>query len=284
MEMVYNELSASPLSVNRSIADQKMARFIQTYKKGRDKGFLRIRFEYNLHEIALADGYTMQQWLSGTNRRNLKDLLLAARTYPFIDDNDEEEIEQYLSHRYFFEDSRNGIERTECLGLAAAHIYETLSISLSGSTVWENNLLSITKANDGTLAIEVVAVVNVFSPECLDRQEIQVYIENIGEVELVETELLPRVKNIHFRDDHGTDVLRAFANRLVNSRHVLAIINSLPFNREVSRLIKKVNPDGKIEIVLHWDDRGLGMVIQTTGRNMRETRRIAELIEDEYDE
>lgn len=284
MELIYNELSTSPLSVNRYLANEKMAHFIQTYGKARGKGYRRIRFSYQLHEIDLADGYTMQQWLSETNERKLKDLLLGAFRYPFIDDNDEQETGEYLSHRYFFEDSISGIARTECLGLAAAYIYETLSISLSGSTVWENNFISITKVNDETHSSEVVEVVNVFSRECFDRQQIQGYIENIGEVELVETALPPRVKHIHLRDDHGIDVLMPFANRLANSRHVSAIINSLPFNPQATQLIRRVNADGTIEIVLHWDDRGLGMVIQTTGRNMRETRHIAELIEADYDE
>lgn len=280
--MTYNELSSFPVSVNKYIADKKMAQFINTYGKARSYGFRRIRFAYQLHEIDLADGYTMQQWLFETTHRNLKDLLLSAFTYPFIDDIDEHEAVEYISHHYFFEDTINGIVRTECLGFAASYIYETLSISLSGSTVWENNLIIITKVNDETQVNEAVKVANVFSEECFDRQQIQDYIDNIGEVELVETDLSPREKQIHLRDDHGIDVLRPFANRLANSRHVLAVINSLPFNSQTTQFIRRVYADGILEIVLHWDDRGLGMVVQTTGRNMRETKYIAELLENNY--
>lgn len=284
MDLAYNELSSFPLSINKYLANEKMARFIDTYVKARSRGFRRIRFSSQLHEIDLAGDYTIQQWLSETTHRNLKDLLLGAFTYPFIDDNDEQEAVEYISHHYYFEDPINGITRTECLGLATAYIYETLSISLSGSTVWENNLIIIAKVNDETQANEVVKVANVFSQKCFDRQQIQDYIENLGEVELVETDLSPREKDIHLRNDHGIDVLRPFANRLANSRHVLAVINSLPFNPQATQFIRRVYADGKIELVLRWDDRGLGMVIQTTGRNMRETNHIAELLEENYAE
>ncbi|MFV0501437.1 MAG: hypothetical protein ACK5MH_07620 [Bacteroidales bacterium] len=60
------------------------------------------------------------------------------------------------------------------------------------------------------------------------------------------------------------------------------MINSLPFNSACKNFIRKTYPDGKIEIVLTKTDKGLGIIIQTTGRNIRETNRIAEILEEEY--
>jgi hypothetical protein len=45
----------------------------------------------------------------------------------------------------------------------------------------------------------------------------------------------------------------------------------------------KISSDGKIDLVLYWEDAGYGMVIQTTGKNFRETKAIAEIIKNNFD-
>ena len=55
----------------------------------------------------------------------------------------------------------------------------------------------------------------------------------------------------------------------------------LPYNPYERKFIKRVRENGLIEIVLPWTDKGYGMVVKTTGRNLRETKRIAEIIEEE---
>lgn len=92
----------------------------------------------------------------------------------------------------------------------------------------------------------------------------------------------PEDKRIKLRDDHGKDILKAFSDRLVNSEYVIEIINSMPFNSKNRRFIHKIREDGIIEIVLPWTDEGHGIVVKTTGRNLRETERIAEILKDKY--
>ena len=38
----------------------------------------------------------------------------------------------------------------------------------------------------------------------------------------------------------------------------------------------------KYDIVLPWTDKGYGVVVKTTGRTLRETERIGEIIEERY--
>ncbi|MBM4054805.1 MAG: hypothetical protein FJ264_09075 [Planctomycetes bacterium] len=280
--MMYNELSAAPLSNNKQLANQKVAKLIDCYKAARQHGFKKIRFSKQFQDIEIAGGYSLQHWLSETNQRNLKDLILGARTYPFINEEDTRAEGEYLKHCFSFEDTDYQIARTECLGLAAAHIYDTLSVSFSGTHLWERNTLRITKINDKTKEVKEVDVNNVFSADCFKQQSIGAFIERISNVVLVESSLQPNEKQIHLRDDHGTDVLNAFAERIRNSPYVSSIINSLPWNSQTTNFIRRVYPDGKIEVVLYWTDKGLGMVIQTTGRNQRETEKIARLLEEDY--
>ena len=75
----------------------------------------------------------------------------------------------------------------------------------------------------------------------------------------------------------------AFAKKLVVSKYIVSVINSLPFNPRAINLIKEIYPDGKIELVLYWEDKGIGLIVQTTGKNYRETEEIARILKDEFD-
>lgn len=282
MEMVYNELSATHLSENKQLANLKVAKFVACYKMAQPKGLNKIRFSKQFQDIEIADGYSLQHWLNETNQRNLKDLILGARTYPFINEHDDWAEDEYLKHHFYFKDAEFQIARTECQGLAAAHIYDTLSVSFSGTPLWERNTICITKINDETQTTETVDVTNVFSAECFKQQNIGAFIEKTSKVVLIASSSQPNEKKIHLREDHGTDVLNAFAKSIRNSPYVNGIINSLPWNGRTTNFIRRVYPDGLIEVVLCWTDEGLGMSIQTTGRNQRETEEIARLLEEEY--
>ena len=97
--------------------------------------------------------------------------------------------------------------------------------------------------------------------------------------ELVRDLTPPKEKTIILKDDHGKDTLFSFSKKIVNSPFVKGVINSLPYNPHQSDPIKECFNDGKIEIVLVKTDPGYGIVVQTTGRNMQETERIAKLLQ-----
>jgi hypothetical protein len=92
----------------------------------------------------------------------------------------------------------------------------------------------------------------------------------------------PEQKTIDLRDDHGKDILQAFAKKIRRSPYVKKIINSLPFNPKLTNSIRRTKPDGTIDFVLTWTDEGLGLSVQTTGRNLAETNSIALHLAKEY--
>lgn len=98
------------------------------------------------------------------------------------------------------------------------------------------------------------------------------------------SQLAPDRKPIKLRDDHGKVKLQALGKRLVESPFVKGVINSSPFSpTERARIpLKQSFEKGLVEIALTSDDRGLGMVVETTGRNPGETRLIAEHLEEKY--
>lgn len=89
-------------------------------------------------------------------------------------------------------------------------------------------------------------------------------------------------KIINIRDDHGKDTLEKFAKKLCNSPYVIKVINSLPFNPQQKTPIRRSKTNGIIEFVLTRTDAGLGICIQTTGRNLAETNTIALHLQEEF--
>lgn len=284
MELIFNELSLKPPIDSEHAANLAVEKLIATYSKAKPQGFQKIRFHQTFETIALAEGYTFLDWLNGTTNRTLKNLLLAAKVYPFIDEEDEQAEEEYVRHRYFFEN--DFIEKTEPQGLAAALIYQTLAISLDTDAYWQTSrelpVLIEYEAQRGLSIINHVS--HICTADSLEDTHIQDFIGRITVPVLITCDVPADQKAIHLRDDHGKDTLDRFAKRLIKSEYVISVINSLPFNPKATQLIHKTHPDGKVELVLHWEDKGYGLVLKTTGRNIHETKAIAKILEQKYDE
>lgn len=283
MELIFNELSLQPTASDPHSAQLLVEKIAQTYSKAKSQGFQKIRFHEVFEQIALTEGYTFSDWLNTTSNRTLKDLLLAAKVYPFINEKDEWAETEYLKQRYFFENEF--IERTEPQGLAAAIIYQTLSLSLLNHEYWQRVELPVSVSGEYLEGILIAKrVFNVCETTSFENAVIQEFIGKITSPTLIATEIAPDQKTLHLRDDHGKDKLERFGKRLLQSQYVLSVINSLPFNPKATNLIRKTYPDGKIELVLYWEDKGYGLVIQTTGRNIHETNAIAEILVEDYDD
>jgi len=196
---------------------------------------------------------------------------------PFIKDEDEEVIDKYIEANYLFEDKESGITKTECTGLASAYLYETLSVSLPSMPVWNKIKLPIIIETEEETRIE--SVFNVSSKKSFENEEIAEYVENLGNVELVETDIAPDDKKIHLADHHGKDKLKELANQLKNSPYVVEMRST---NWKGKKFIRKIRKDGTIDIVLYKTDKGYALWVQTTGRNLRETKAIAQILDDRY--
>ncbi len=280
MAVIYNELSAIPVFENKETANHKVANFVNTFIAAKEHGFRKIRFTKSLHEIEIAEKYTLVKWLEDTNQRNLKDILLEARDYPEYDPSDLWCGEKYLISSFSFENKELKYEKVKCFGLAAAYLYKTLSISFDESAVWKKNKLSVIETNEVNHEVENVIVRNVFSPACLDNEDIKAYIKDSRPIALAESGLAPAQKKVHLSDHHGKKELEAFSKRLKNNVFIVEIKST---NWGGKELIRKVHSDGKIELVLYWTQREYALLIQTTGKSQRETEEIARQLKEQFD-
>lgn len=258
MEVYFNELC---------LAGEANIQYEDIMRLGKLHACLRSRGILGCRTSQLEYGKLIQQAkiMPGSNP-NAINFLFAFLRQPYESEDVEQKQDEYLKHLWLY----NG---TSCYGLALAYIMESMAISIC-SLEWKQPLLSIEK-DDVTANVR-----NLFDEETYFFH--LEWLDSLQPVDLVKCTIAPIDKKIKLRDDHGKDILQDFCNRLRNNEYVFEIVNSLPFNPGNRKFIHKIYETGLIELVLPWTDKGLGVVVKTTGRNFRETEKIAELLREEY--
>lgn len=284
MELIFNELSFKPYINNKVLFKNRFIEMLKTYEQLRKTFgitnllFPRVTFNHNVSEES-----TFIQWASSLKNTSEKNKILALIRTPFSEDLLQGE-EQDKINRFYYENSRVPIEQEYCIGLGICHTKERIAISLHSHNCWKPHMISFKKIVNDDFDTQDVEVFNVCESGKQLNGNLSQKLLYYGNLELVETDILPKDKKIKLSGDHhGNNKLDAFAKKLLRSRYVTEVINNIDFSPKSVNLIKEKYSDGTIDVVLYWEDAGYGMKIQTTGRNYRETEAIAEIIKDEFD-
>lgn len=279
MELFFNEISGCYKASNLFEAKARMRNFLDLCKRAKLEGFELIRTNREFDHQELSDGYKVWDWYSDPGiSRSLKDFFLGYRKHPY-ETGDEVSENLFMEATYkLHEPDEKEYHGAVVEGLAWAFIKESLCISFPVNDVWK-------KTNIGLLEENGLRHSYVFAYHASQLDHIALHrdwISSLKEFFLVESDLSPAEKRIQLRDDHGKDTLTEFSQKLIKSPYIEGVLNSLPFNPQARSFIRKTYPDGKIEFVLLWTDEGLGVVVQSTGRNQRETDAIAKILKDKY--
>ena len=276
MDLIFNELSLYHKEENKFKAQELMKNILLTCKEAKRYNFERLRVNYNFFDSYLSENYKIDDWLNDPSvSKNYKTLLRGLKRYPFIAEEDEHIENLYIENYYYLNApyiEELHMKVTE--GLSVAFLYNTISISFRTNEIWNKTIINLIEKTDNKETI--VSVKHISGPEHIEEH--QEWIQSNKPLTLLKSGIFPEDKSIKLRDDHGKDILFQFARKLVKSPYVDKIINSLPFNCKEKDFIKEIYPDGKIDIVLTWTDAGYGLVVQTTGRNLQETKAIAAII------
>ena len=258
VEAFFNELclnSIEQLNI-KNISDIK-----KVYKALKGHGINSCRISHDdyltLYQIALR---------TQASSRNLLHLILSFFKSPYESEDVEDNQNSFLDHDWTCEGKL-------CIGLSLAVIMDSVSVSI-GEEEWNRSFIAILCDETEKDAR------NLFGEDTVAAHA--EWLEGLLPVQLITCSLKPNEKQINLGDDHGKDVLTAFARRLVMSPYVYGIINSLPFHSGNRKFCHAVRPNGLVEIVLPWTDSGYGIVVRTTGRNLRETEKIAKILEKTY--
>lgn len=278
MELLFNELSIHPLSGNQYTANEKMKVFSEAVAVARKNGFRNIRSHYAAYQIKLSEHYNLHDWLNNKSVSEIyRNTLYGMIIQPFINEDDKEVETEYLESEYFFEDEPGGVAKTECLGLASAYLYETPAISFASLSVWENKILQIIIKNGDVFSTG--NVLNISKKESFAENEIIAFIEDQTEIVLEKTAIEPDSKKYHFSHHHGIAELTNFWKKLKLSPFV---IEARSTDWGGKKFIRKIDKTGVLEIVLTDSERQYALWVQTTGKNYRETKTIAELLKEEF--
>jgi hypothetical protein len=280
MNIVFNELSFYPLQTSSYDLKKLFFNIIKQFE------FLKLSYDFShlvfpsdLSVIFVMQDVCIYEWINSLDMSSKLKLLSFIRK-PFS--NDIIEAETGNLDLFSFSNADLDIEGLTCVGFELAFLQGVPTISLNTDDLWQKDYLSFTKTDSLSLEDQEVEVINIS-----DKEELSTCFKGFAElnsnIQLQETDLLYENKKISLRDDHGKDILEAFSKKLLRSVYVCNVINSLPFNSKAIRFIRRTSSDGKIEIILHWEDKGIGMIIQTTGRNKRETEKIADILREQFD-
>jgi hypothetical protein len=284
MEMVFNELSFRPYVEDKESLKRKFMEMLNTYSRLKEEyRTANLLFPSGTANCKVSAGTTFFQWVSSlTNTSEKNKILLATTRKPFGEDI--LEADKNSVNRYYYENDEASITQEYCPGLAICHLKDRIAVSLHSHCCWEPSKLSFKEIVDDDFRTKDVEVFNVCeSGKKLDG-DLSWKLLYYGKVKPPKSNIPPQDKKVKLSGDHhGNDKLRAFAEKLLQSKYVLRVIDSIRFRAAVARFIKTIYPDGTIDVVLYWEDAGYGMKIKTTGRNYRETEVIADILKKEFD-
>lgn len=284
MELVFNEVSFLPHSNNEYTLKELFINMLKLYEKTKsDFGYKHLVFPSTFGETKVTPDKTFVQWAySITNQGEKNKILSIPFVRPFATDVLEEKVKEL--NKYYYENEDAWIQEEYCIGLATAYLKQKISISLATAECWNTSKIIFKEIiNDAFDTIDI-SVTNISNEPHLLEDGVKNELMYSGKLELVKCPLKPSEKKITLSGDHhGNDKLQAFAKKIFKNEYVLSVINNIDFSPKAINLIKNIYPDGKIELVLHWESAGYGMVIQTMGKNYRETEAIAQIIKKEFD-
>ncbi len=288
MKLAFNELSFQPVGNNSHTLYQQVIDVLRNYKYISDEfGYDHIITPTELSTCEVLESCSFVQWfadLSPPQKNRIQPLLMRR---PFSDESLGEEVEK--ADKYFYQNDDPEIPQQYCKGLATAHILGLPVISIGTDTVWKVDKIDFYQYDDQMSEATMVDAINLSSGgiDANDRagnyRSIIEYSRDNCSLVLIECGIKSSDKKIKLSEHHGSDKLVALAKVMLKDEYTVSVINSLPHCSETSRFIRKCHPDGRVEITMHWEDAGYGMVFQTTGRNLRETEAIAQILRKNHD-
>lgn len=282
MKEVFFNSRTIRLASDGEDVDQAVRNYANVVKGAVSHGYKKVRYDQGLDEIALSETESLKSYCGKHSRNPLCMLLLTTAKRPYIGDDEEEMLEKYIAGTFSLQ---VGSESYDDLCFCSAFLNDSFLVGMECGEDWSQLAYSIR----GSICDEDFdqRMFCVVREEQYDDEAFSEWLELHDEQDasvIAKTDVEPSKKQIKLRDDHGKDLLKAHADKLVRSPYVVGVINSSPFKPNSKRYIDKVNENGQIEIVLRKTDQGIGMVVQTTGKTFKETVWIATMLDKKYAE
>jgi len=179
MELLFNELSYSPLATSVAEAENRFIQLLKTFKEANTLfGFKKIQFHTNHSAQLITVDKTFYQTISSLSKNDLKRTLLSFIKKPFVDDLEEEEMEVFFESNYKITDNNVPV-KTEPFALPIAHIKSTMTISFNSDKYWQNRKVNILKTNTSATENLNFSTYNICLDTDLKTAEITEWSDNV---------------------------------------------------------------------------------------------------------
>ena len=178
--------------------------------------------------------------------------------------------------------------KVECQSLGWAALNRSVTLGLESSPFWGRLCYQIEEEtlDDGASEVEALCITR---SEHIDDAKVRTWIAVNRDFEDVPdpspSSLSPDKKEQPSFNvpHHENEKLKVFCEKIVKHPYVEGVVGTLPFDSTTSRFILRCYEDGKIDVRLHWTETGCGLKVQTTGKGIRQTELIGEILKDKYD-
>jgi hypothetical protein len=201
------------------------------------------------------------------------------------DDYSDDSVDHFNGSEYRIS-MQNG-EAVECQMLGWASLNRSLTLGLRSSKFWEQLEYDVEEESldDGVTPVKKALCLTKESQVSLPR--VQGWIVANREFENVPEPtpclIPPEQKHIKYQEHHGKEILRDFCGQIVKHRFVQGVVDSIAFDSTTNRFVLRCYPDGTVDLRLHWTKMGVGLKVQTVGKNLQQTMLIADILKDKYD-
>ena len=277
--LYFNELSLCPLAENAAGAKTRMTELLRAARPPTGFRVEIIRISEMFEQWPVASEYTLGDWLRDRTVSPTEKTFFRSRFRgPYIPDAREDLVDRYAEETYRLaepEAQEFGIDLETMIpdGLSSAAVAASPALSANGAALWRKPVLSVRRISDD----RIVQIANIAVQEHYELHE------KFFDAELLETGTPTADKKISLPDHHGQEVLLRFSQKLIRSPYVVGVINSIDMNSAERRFVRRIREDGLIELRLTRTERGLGLVVQTTGRTQAETTKIAGILERNFE-
>lgn len=282
----FNELSMQPLCASETSAEQRVRNFLVMLSEVRKHTHItKVRHAGDMTTIQLTQTVTLQDYLNTHTTQPAVRALLGIFVQPQVDMDDDISLQSYFDTTTEVKLGNDDVAAVD--GFNAAYCQNTFCVGFESCATWQNDFFDLSVTSNGKRKEVSWACISsplVYSTEKEHAHRKPAFDSWLQErnVKLVESTLRPEQKPSEVEGDHGQRELKDHAKMLNRHPYVEGAVTSLSFKPYSREYILKVYDDGFIDIVLCWEDAGYSMRVKTTGRNLAETRAIANILREKY--
>ena len=293
VEPSFNELTISKEPMSNDKIEAVANGYIDLLTQLKTYGIKKVRYFYSFRDIYIAQGYSLEDYCGTylnnrqyTNSEQQKRvyLLLAMQKYPaFQGQAEEKKYEEWSDVTFSYQDS-SGLHECTPDGLYQAYLFDSFTIGFNQGVVDKKCAITLkrTEKKDDNSLSEYKRTAEIFNitckEQCLCERDFAEYMSKYPIL-------------INFRDKktkysltshHGFDRYGGHADLLFADKYVVDVLSTISFDSRERRYIHQVYSDGRIEVRLHWEKAGYGLLISTMGEDLIQTYWIAKYLENKY--